>query len=125
MEDYERWLDGAEMSVREAKGIIKLGYNNTVSFKCNQAAEFALKALQIHRYKTITYKRLDRAHELTVLAARLDAPANIIRACAELNPYYVISRHPNVKVEISGSKAEHLIELSEDVVKWSKSQTEK
>ena len=59
------------------------------------------------------------------MAAKLDAPANIVRACEELYPYYVISRYPDVKVEVSGSKAEHLIELSEEVIKWSKSQTEK
>ncbi len=120
VEDYERWLDGAEMSLREARGIIKLGYNGTVSFKCNQAAEFALKALQIFKYK-----KFDKAHELAVLAAKLDAPASIVGACEELYPYYVTSRYPDVKVEVSGSKAEHLIELGEEVVKWSRSQTKR
>jgi HEPN domain-containing protein len=111
--DYERWLEDAKRSEGEAIGILRLKYYNTFAFKAHQAAELALKALQIYRSKSF-----DRTHELAMLANRVKAPENIIMACEELYPYYTTSRYPDIEVKVSDEKARHLIELSKGVLKW-------
>ena len=115
--DYERWLNDARQSEAEAVGILKLKYYNTVAFKAHQAAELALKALQIYRLKSF-----DRTHELALLASKVKAPENVIKTCEELYPYYTASRYPDVEVKVSGDKAKHLIELSKEVLEWVENQ---
>jgi HEPN domain-containing protein len=118
--DYERWFADAEKSQAEAIGILKLKYYNTVAFKAHQAAELALKSLQIYRSKSF-----DRTHELALLAERVKAPETVIKACQELYPYYTTSRYPDIEVKVSEDKAKHLVELSKEVLEWVENQIEK
>ncbi len=64
---------------------------DAASFYSQQAAEKALKSLYIARFG-----ELWRIHDLVKLARKLDAPDEIVKSCAEINPTYTAARYPDV-----------------------------
>ncbi len=78
-----------------------------------QAAEFALKALQIDRRG-----RFNRIHDLTKLARDVSAPPRILKLAAKVTPAYVASRYPDVGGRISKRSAESTVDAARRIVQW-------
>lgn len=116
-----RWLERAESDLKHAEYSLKNDDFNWVQLAAQQAAEKALKAVCI--YKGIG---LIKVHDLTILARKVNAPMEILEKSGLLNPFYTVSRYPDVeepadnKMEETASK--DAIEAAGIVVKWCKRQ---
>jgi HEPN domain-containing protein len=94
------------------------GFPDMAAFHAQQAAEFALKALQIH-----LSNRFTRTHDLTDLANRVRAPQRIVRLGASLTPAYVAARYPDVRgARITRRRAEAYIDAARRIVSWARRQ---
>jgi HEPN domain-containing protein len=108
------WLRRARRYLRVAKSNLESGYPDVAGFYAQQGAEFALKALQIHRTG-----RFDRVHDLTKLARDLSAPPRIVKLCASVTPAYVAARYPDVRgARITRARAEAYIDAARRIVQW-------
>src|SRR3990172_1379885 len=70
----EEWLRRARRNTRAARAILEDGFADMAAFHAQQAAEFALKALQIKLSGQFT-----RTHDLTDLANRVGAPPRVLK----------------------------------------------
>lgn len=77
----EEWQRRARRNARAAAAMLENGFADMAAFHAQQAAEFALKALEIQ-----LSGRFTRTHDLTELARRVQAPPRIIKLCAALTP---------------------------------------
>ena len=110
----EEWLRRGRRNLRASLAILDEGFADLASFHAQQAAEFALKALQIHISNKFT-----RTHDLTDLANRVRAPPRVVRLCASLTPAYVASRYPDVRgARITRRRAEAYIDAARRIVRW-------
>jgi len=90
------------------------GFADMAAFHAQQAAEFALKALQIKLSGQFT-----RTHDLTDLANRVGAPPRVLKLCASLTPAYVAARYPDVRgARITRRRAEAYIEAARRILRW-------
>ena len=112
MNEANKWIEKAEKDLNAAVINLNEGLYDVSSFLSHQAAEKALKALYI-----LKFKRLWKIHDLKQLAQKVDAPVEIIRICGELNPHYIATRYP---VDFSYTKdvAEEALEFAKKVVEW-------
>src|SRR3989304_6566766 len=85
----DEWLRRARRYLRIAKSILDDGFADAASFYAQQAAEFALKALQLHQSGTIT-----KTHDLPRLAGPVSAPARIVNPATPPTPAEVAARFP-------------------------------
>lgn len=85
------------------------------AFYSQQAAEKALKAMQIQMLS-----RFDRVHDLLTLADSVKTPEEILNCCLRLNPYYTITRYPDVGEPIAEKTAKEVVDKSRRVVEWVK-----
>lgn len=108
-------MNRAEEDLGTAEDCIKIKRFHAVAFYSQQAAEKALKALQIEKLS-----RFDRVHDLLTLAASIKAPTEIVNCCLKLNPYYTITRYPDVEETIKEEAAKGLPKISRRVVEWAK-----
>lgn len=82
------------------------------SFNGQQAAEFALKALQIH--KTGNFSKI---HDLPRLAAQVSAPTRILNLATLLTGAYVGARYPDVGgPNITRARAEVYLDAARRIV---------
>lgn len=88
---WEDWLTTARDMLAEARDSHEREKVLTAAFFANQAAESALKAVWIRDGDG----NPPRIHDLVQLAHGLDAPADVVNACRELNPLYMTSRYPD------------------------------
>ena len=90
------------------------GLADMAAFHAQQAAEFALKALEIQ-----LLGRFTRTHDLTDLAKRVKAPPRIVKLCATLTPAYVAARYPDVRgTRITRRRAEAYIDAARRILTW-------
>ena len=106
------WLAKAAKDL--VAGKINLGQNlfDVSAFLSHQAAEKALKALYIARFK-----RLWKIHDLEKLALSLGADEDILKYCRELTPHYIASRYP-LDVKYSKKVSEDALKCSKAIVEW-------
>jgi HEPN domain-containing protein len=109
----EEWFRKARRNLRISSTNLDAGFADVAAFYAQQAAEFALKALQIHRTG-----RFDRVHDLTRLARDLSAPPRIVKLAALVTPAYVAARYPDVAGKITRRVADSTIEGSRRIVRW-------
>ncbi len=109
----DEWLRRARRNLRIATSMLEAGFGDGAAFYAHQAAEFALKALQI--FGTGTF---DRVHDLTKLARDLGAPPRILRLAADVTPLYVGSRYPDVGRRITRRLAQATLEKARGIVRW-------
>jgi len=91
-EEITNWLKKSEEDLGTAEDCLKSKRLNACAFYSQQAAEKALKALQIQKFS-----RFDKVHDLIVLTDSVKAPDEITEYCIKLNPYYTITRYPDLK----------------------------
>lgn len=87
-------------------------------FFSQQAAEKALKALYMYRFKKSLF-----THDLTELASALDAPEFIKEAARELTPDYFLACYPNISGTLPANlyhlkEADEHLTLSHKVIQW-------
>lgn len=109
----EEWLRRARRYLRVADHNLQEGFADVAGFYAQQAAEFALKALQIHRSD-----RFARIHDLTLLARDVGAPPRIVKLAAHVTPAYVAARYPDVGGRITRRLAESMLDASRRIVRW-------
>jgi len=110
----EEWLRRARRNTRAARAMLEDGFADMAAFHAQQAAEFALKALQIKLSGQFT-----RTHDLTDLANRVGAPPRVLKLCASLTPAYVAARYPDVRgARITRRRAEAYIEAARRILRW-------
>lgn len=114
-EETENWLKKAEEDLGTAEDCIKVKRFHAAAFYSQQAAEKALKALQIEKLD-----KFDKIHDLLTLADSIKAPKEIINYCLKVNPYYTITRYPDVGESLKGETAKELPKISRKVVEWAK-----
>lgn len=110
-----KWLRSAESELETAKYLRQGHFSADSVFHSQQAAEKALKALQIMKTG-----RFDKVHDLLVLAEMVKAPDEITEICIALTPYYTIARYPDVEEHIEEETAMKMVEGSKKVVRWVK-----
>ena len=113
-EDAKAWINEADENLVTAKLLYENERFKDASFYTQQAAEKALKAVQINKLK-----KFDKIHDLVGLAQSVKAPRDIVNDCADLTEYYIDSRYPTTKV-VTEKEAEDLIEKCEGVLEWAK-----
>jgi HEPN domain-containing protein len=91
---------------------------DVAAFLCHEAAEKALKALFIRRFK-----KLWKTHDLFELAKKLRADKKIVEISKELNPHYIATRYPVVET-YSKEDVERYVKLAEEVIRWAEKETE-
>lgn len=103
-----------------AQKLLSTGTYYASVFFSEQAAEKALKALDIEKRR-----RVEFTHDLIELAEALDAPREIVEAATELSPDYVITRYPDAanavpaKLYTEESAKLHL-SYGQKVIEWVK-----
>ena len=78
-EEIAGWFKKAEHDLKAVQGSIKTENYDWACFQAQQAAEKALKALFIKKYK-----RLWKIHDLVKLGEKINAPKEILNSCDEL-----------------------------------------
>ena len=113
-QDAKEWYRRSRRYLRVAAANIETGYADVAAFYCQQAAEFALKALQVR-----LHGRFERTHDLTKLAKDVSAPPRIVRIAATISPTYVAARYPDVGgSRITRRKAEGYLDDARRLVRW-------
>lgn len=109
----EDWFRKSRRYLRVANANLDAGFADVAAFYAQQAAEFALKALQIHRTG-----HFDRIHDLTRLSRDLSVPPRILKLAALVTPAYVAARYPDAGGKITRRLAESMIEGARRIVRW-------
>src|SRR2546422_8017394 len=107
------WLRRSRRNLVAAQAMLDRGLPDMAAFHAQQAAEFALKALQIHQSARFT-----RTHNLQTLAGTVAAPPRIVKLAALVTPAYVSARYPDVAgPRITRRRAEAYMERTRRVVR--------
>ncbi|MBI2910392.1 MAG: HEPN domain-containing protein [Chloroflexi bacterium] len=114
-EEAEAWLTQSEEDLGTAEDCLKIKRFKAAAFYSHQAAEKALKAVQIGGQG-----RFDKIHDLVRLAAKVDAPKEVAESCAKLNPYYIVPRYPDAGLETGVQAVTRLPAMSRRVVEWAR-----
>ncbi|MBS3056544.1 MAG: HEPN domain-containing protein [Candidatus Aenigmarchaeota archaeon] len=118
-EEVKKWLKKAEKDLLAAKINLQQELYDVSSFLSHQAAEKALKALYI-----LKFKRLWKTHDLVGLLVKLNSEEDLLEICDELNRHYIDTRYPS-EAEYTETVAEDAIKNSKKVVEWVKKKLEK
>jgi len=110
----DEWLRRARRYLRIAQRNLDDGFADVASFYAQQAAEFALKALQLHKGGAIT-----KTHDLPRLAAGVSAPTRIVNLAKLATYAYIAARYPDVGgPKITRGRAEAYLDAARRVVRW-------
>jgi len=115
MREAEEWWGKAKKDLETADYNLKGYMLDAAAFFAQQAAEKALKSLQIKKLG-----KFEKVHDLVLLAKSIDAPEEIIKFSEVIAPFYTITRYPDVEVSYDKKKVSSIIEASKEVVKWVK-----
>jgi len=115
MREAEEWWGKAKKDLETADYNLKGNMLDAAAFFAQQAAEKALKSLQIKKLG-----KFEKVHDLVLLAKSIDAPGKIIKLSEMIAPFYTITRYPDVEISYDKKKVSSIIEASEEVVKWVK-----
>ena len=92
-DEFSRWMNEAENTLRSAVNDKNSGFYNWCCFKCQQAAEFALKSY-LYGVGATPF-----GHSLTKLVNNLSVQkidiASILTSCKKLDLFYITSRYAN------------------------------
>ena len=113
-EEVEKWIEKAEEDLSDAEFTFKNKRFSLSAFLSHQAAEKALKALYI-----LKFKRLWKIHDLEKLCLTINANRSIIKISKKLNPHYIETRYPT-ETEYTEEIAKEALENSRKVVEWVK-----
>src|SRR3989338_5829633 len=111
-EEVKKWLKKAEKDLLAAKINLQQELYDVSSFLSHQAAEKALKALYI-----LKFKRLWKTHDLVGLLVKLNSEEDLLEICDELNRHYIDTRYPS-EAEYTETVAEDAIKNSKKVIEW-------
>ena len=89
--ETEAWWQKAGDDLRSAQLLQSGEAWDSAVFYAHQAVEKALKALYIEQRRRMPPK----THNLVELARELSAPPEVVHACRQLNPEYIITRYPD------------------------------
>ena len=107
------WLRRARRNMRAAKAMLEAGFPDLAAIHAQQAAEFVLKAVQVHRTG-----RFSRMHDLPSLGSKVAAPPHILRLASTLTPAYVLARYPDVAgAKITRRRAESYLDAARRIVR--------
>ncbi len=112
MIEVKKWFEKALQDLETAEVNLENERFDAAAFYAHQATEKALKAEYIKQFK-----ELWKIHDLVELAKKLGAPANVLKACDELNPHYIATRYP-VDFQYDKDKANTAVENARIVIKW-------
>jgi len=120
-EETRIWWEQAEADLATAKSNLGQGIFYASVLFSQQAAEKALKALFLHVKK----QNPPKTHNLVLLARGLGATGEIIDACADLAPEYVLTRYPDGDIgppsqRYTQKSAERHLRLARKVVQWAR-----
>ena len=118
-DEVKIWWEQAETDLNTARSNLEQDIHYASVLFSQQAAEKALKALFIHQKKDVPPK----THNLVNLAKELGAPEEIIDACADLAPEYVLTRYPDGDIgppsqRYTTRSAERHLKLARRVLQW-------
>ena len=119
MKEVKEWSEKAEKDLKRAELLFSNEDFEGCAFHSHQAAEKALKALYI-----LKFKRLWKIHDLKLLAEKVKAPIKIIEIGDRLNPYYIEMRYP-IGVICTREMGGESIQDAEKVIKWVKEKLQK
>jgi len=110
----QEWLRRARRYLRIAQSNLDEGFADAASFYAQQAAEFALKALQLQQTASFT-----KTHDLPRLAALLSAPTRIVNLATLATYAYIAARYPDVPgTKITRRRAEAYLDAARRIVRW-------
>lgn len=113
MKEASRWWKHSLSDLETAEYNLKGGMLNAAAFYAQQAAEKALKAMQIDKLG-----RFERTHDLVYLAKSVEAPDEVIEQCELISPFYTVTRYPDVEVSFNTKKVSSVVEATKEVVEW-------
>ncbi len=119
--NIEVWWKQAERDLKSAKNSFISKDYYVSALLSQQAVEKALKCLYL------TEKgELSRIHDVVKLSREVNAPLEIVKKCAEINPVYVEVRYPEGNElpadKINKDEAEEILEMAKEVLLWIKRQ---
>ena len=112
-EEAKEWIEKAEEDLDTAEFNLKGRKMPAAAFYSQQAAEKALKALQIENLR-----RFDKVHDLVLLGKSVKAPEGMLKICEDLSPFYMITRYPNSKEAYDKEEVKKAVSSSKEVVEW-------
>jgi len=114
MEEVSQWIEKAEHDLNTAEVNLKEGIYDASAFFSQQAAEKALKALYI-----LKYRKLWKIHDLYELSKKVGSPKDISNISEKLTQHYIATRYPNEE-EYSRKDAEEALGQAKKVMEWVK-----
>lgn len=114
-EEAKNWWEQAQSDLHTSEVNLKEGIYYASAFFSQQAAEKALKAVQIEKLG-----KFFKVHDLLTLAESVNAPKNIVMRCLRINPYYTITRYPDVGNNTDKEAAQELLNGAREVLEWAK-----
>ncbi len=115
MDEPAKWLKRAQKDLSDAEFNLRNRRLEIAIFLSHQAAEKALKALQIRQLE-----RFDKVHDLVALSKSVEAPAEMNECCIALTPYYTITRYPDAEEKITENIAKGMFSNGKKVFVWVK-----
>ena len=117
----EIWWKQAERDLKSSKNSLNSKDYYVSALLSQQAVEKALKCLYLKEKGELL-----RIHDLVKLAREVNAPLEIVKKCAEINPVYVEVRYPEGNElpadKINKNEAEKILEMAGGVLIWIKKQ---
>jgi len=114
-EDIREWLKKSESDFDAARFNLEGKKYDVSAFLSQQAAEKALKAVYIKKFKSLL-----KIHDLVLLCRKLGAPKEIEDVCKTLTAFYIETRYPGIVDEIGEKEAANALAYSQKVIEWSK-----
>ena len=111
------WLGKAREDLQVASHLIAGGHWAAAAFHAQQAAEKALKAVVIHRSRS-----LERTHDLVRLANAAKASAAVTDHATFLTDFYVSARYPDVGGGVTAQDSDEALGRAAEVVRWASTQ---
>jgi len=120
--EVEDWLKQAEADLRSAHHCIQSQDYYLAVFACHQAAEKALKALHL-----VKFKEIPMGHSIIYFAQKLKIPSEMISGIRDLNPEYLTTRYPDMAAGVPAELYDQAIaqrhyHSAEKVILWVKRQ---
>ena len=91
MEEIKEWFESGMKDFKAAENSLQTKDYGWACFQAQQAVEKGLKALYVKKYEELL-----KAHDLVLLARKVDAPEKIVILCSKINPCYVDTRYPDL-----------------------------
>jgi len=113
--EVQDWWKQALMDMKNAEKNLKIEAHYVSAFLSQQAVEKALKTLLIKRTNNFP-----KIHDLVELSRKVDAPSDIVKLCAKINPAYTATRYPDVARDFDIDEVKEVMKSAKEVLKWVK-----